>query len=118
MKAIVYTQYGPPDVLKLVEVEKPAPKEDEVLVKVHASSVNAQDWHLMRADPFLVRLMAGLQRPKYPILGSDLAGQVEAVGGEVLSLNRGMRYSAMVVHPAYLLARLPSMHQFPKTDWR
>ena len=65
MEAIVYEEYGSPDVLHLKEVEKPAPNEDEVLVKVHATSVNAQDWHLMRADPFLVRLMAGLLKPKH-----------------------------------------------------
>ena len=80
MKAIVATKYGPPDVLNLEEVEKPAPKEDEVLVKVQAASVNAGDWHLLRADPFLTRLASGLLRPKYKILGADVAGRVEAVG--------------------------------------
>lgn len=89
MKAIVYYQYGSPDVLQLAELEKPSPEEDEVLVKVAAASVNAQDWHLLRADPFLVRLMAGLQKPKYPILGSDLAGRVEAVGGKVTQFKHG-----------------------------
>ncbi len=81
MKAIVQTKYGPPDVLELKEVEKPTPQEDEVLIKIHAASVNARDWHLMRADPFLVRLMTGLLKPKNKILGSDVAGRVEAVGG-------------------------------------
>ena len=57
MKAIVYREYGPPDVLNLEEVQKPTPGDDEVLVKVHAASANAADWHLMRADPFLVRVM-------------------------------------------------------------
>jgi NADPH:quinone reductase-like Zn-dependent oxidoreductase len=83
MKAIVCREYGPPEVLQLKEVEKPTPKEDEVLIKVHAASVNARDWHLMRADPFLVRLMTGLLKPKNPILGSDVAGRVEAVGRDV-----------------------------------
>ncbi len=79
MKAIVYTEYGPPDVLQLKEVEKPAPKDDEVLIKVLASSVNSLDWHFMRADPFLSRLVSGLLKPKNTILGADVAGRVEAV---------------------------------------
>src|SRR5437763_12248915 len=84
MKAIVYTQYGSPDVLQLKEVAKPTPKDNEVLVKVHATSVNAGDWHLLRAKPFLMRLMGyGLLKPKNTILGSDIAGRVEAVGRNV-----------------------------------
>ncbi len=89
MKAIVFTEYGPPDVLQLKEVEKPTPKEDEVLVKVHAASVNARDWHLMRADPFLVRLMTGLLKPKNKMFGSDVAGRVEAVGKNVKQFQPG-----------------------------
>jgi NADPH:quinone reductase-like Zn-dependent oxidoreductase len=90
MKAIVYTQYGSPDVLRLQEVEKPAPKDDEVLVKVQAASVNALDWHLLTADIFLVRLMGmGLFKPKNPILGADIAGQVEAVGKNVKQFRPG-----------------------------
>jgi len=81
MKAIVYTKYGPPEVLELKEVEKPTIKDNEVLIKVHAASLNAYDWHLLRADPFLVRLMGGgLLKPKNKILGADVAGRVEAVG--------------------------------------
>src|SRR5262245_50638614 len=84
MKAIVYTQYGSPDVLQYKEIEKPTLKDDEVLVIVHAASLNARDWRLMRADPFLVRLMGGgLLKPKNTILGSDVAGRVEAVGSSV-----------------------------------
>jgi NADPH:quinone reductase-like Zn-dependent oxidoreductase len=83
MKAIVYTKYGPPDVLQLEEVEKPGPKDSEVLVEVHATSVNAYDWHLLTADIFLVRLMGGgLLKPKNPILGADIAGRVIGVGGK------------------------------------
>src|SRR6266568_1041285 len=84
MRAIVYHNYGSPDVLKLEEVEKPTPKDDEVLIKVHAASANAADWHLLRGKPFLVRLMGyGLLKPKNTILGSDIAGRVEAVGRNV-----------------------------------
>jgi NADPH:quinone reductase-like Zn-dependent oxidoreductase len=84
MKAIVCTKYGPPEVLQLKEVEKPAPKDNEVLVKVHEASVNAADWLLLRGKPFLVRLMAGgLLKPKHQILGADVAGRVEAVGRNV-----------------------------------
>jgi len=81
MKAFVYEKYGPPDVLQFKDIERPAPKEAEVLVKVHATSLNAYDWHLLRADPFLVRLMGGgLLRPKTTIPGADIAGRIERVG--------------------------------------
>ncbi len=90
MKAIVYTKYGAPDVLELEEVEKPTPKDDEVLVKVHATSVNAGDWHLLRGKPLLMRLMGfGLLKPKHKILGSDIAGRVEAVGRNVKQFQTG-----------------------------
>ena len=75
----MYTKYGPPDVLQLKEVEKPAPRDDEVLIKVHAASVNSWDWDLLRGTPFLARL-GGLLKPKYKILGADIAGRIEAVG--------------------------------------
>jgi NADPH:quinone reductase-like Zn-dependent oxidoreductase len=90
MKAIVYTKYGSPDVLQLNDVEKPAPKEDEVLVKVHAASLNAYDWHLLTADIFLVRFMGGgLLKPKNTRLGADVAGRVEAVGRNVKQFRPG-----------------------------
>ena len=81
MKAIVYEEYGTPDVLHLKEVEKPMPKEDQVLVKVHASSINYFDWHILRGDLFLLRLTTGgLLKPRHKILRDDIAGRVEAVG--------------------------------------
>lgn len=90
MKAIVYTKYGPPEVLHLKDVEKPTPKDNEALIKVHAASANAADWHLLRGDPFLVRLMGiGLLRPKNKILGADIAGRVEEVGRSVTQFQPG-----------------------------
>jgi NADPH:quinone reductase-like Zn-dependent oxidoreductase len=89
MKAIVYTTYGSPDVLQLKEVAKPTPQDDEVLVHVHAASVNAADWHLMRGTPFLARLANGLQKPKNTKLGADVAGRVEAVGRNVTQFQVG-----------------------------
>jgi NADPH:quinone reductase-like Zn-dependent oxidoreductase len=83
MKAIVYRKYGPPDVLQLEEIPKPTPADDRVLVKVHAASANPADWHVMRGDPFFLRLMVGLLKPKRTILGADIAGRVEAVGKDV-----------------------------------
>ena len=84
MKSIVYTKYGSPDVLQLKDVEIPTPKDNEVLVEVHAASVNAYDWHFLTADIFLIRLMGGgLLKPKYTRLGADIAGRVEAVGRNV-----------------------------------
>ncbi len=90
MKAIVYTKYGPPEVLHFKDVEKPTPKINEVLIKVHAAAANAADWHLLRGDPFLVRLMGiGLLRPKNKILGADIAGRVEEVGRSVTQFQIG-----------------------------
>jgi NADPH:quinone reductase-like Zn-dependent oxidoreductase len=86
MKAMVYTRYGPPDVLESTEVENPTPKDDEVLLKVHAASVNPADWHLLRGEPYIARLQLGLRKPKERVLGCDVAGQVEAVGKNVTML--------------------------------
>jgi NADPH:quinone reductase-like Zn-dependent oxidoreductase len=88
MKAIVYTKYGMPDVLQLKEVPKPVPRDGEVLVKVHAASVNSWDWDLVRGKPFLTRL-SGLLTPKHNILGADIAGQVEAIGPNVAQFKPG-----------------------------
>jgi NADPH:quinone reductase-like Zn-dependent oxidoreductase len=89
MKAIVYEKYGSPDVLALKEVAKPVPKDHEVLVKIQATSLNAADWRLLRADPFLARFNSGLLKPKHQILGSDIAGTVQAVGKNVTQFKIG-----------------------------
>ena len=90
MQAIVYTKYGPPAVLQFKEVAEPVPKDAEVLVKVHAASVNAYDMHLLSADVFLVRLIGGgLLKPKNTILGADIAGRVEAVSRNVQQFRPG-----------------------------
>ena len=89
MKAIVYTEYGAPDVLHFAEVAKPAPKDDEVLIRVHAASVNPIDWHFMRGTPYVMRAGTGLRRPKVTRLGVDVAGQVEAVGKGVTQFRPG-----------------------------
>jgi NADPH:quinone reductase-like Zn-dependent oxidoreductase len=89
MKAIVFTEYGPPDVLQLKEVEKPIPKDNEVLVEVHAASANAPDWRAHRANPFFTRFQDGLLKPKNNLLGVDIAGQVEVVGRNVKQFQPG-----------------------------
>ena len=89
MRAIVYTEYGSPDVLQFTEVAKPTPKADEVLIRVLAASVNPLDWHFMRGTPYLVRIMAGLRKPKVTRLGVDVAGQVEAVGENLTQFQPG-----------------------------
>jgi NADPH:quinone reductase-like Zn-dependent oxidoreductase len=90
MKAIVCTKYGSPDVLQLQEVAKPAPKDDEVLIRIHAASINSRDWRLMRANPFFIRLVpGGFLQPKNKILGADVAGRVEAIGSNVKQFKPG-----------------------------
>ncbi len=89
MKAIVFTKYGSPDVLELKEVEKPAPRDNEVLVKVHAASVNDWDWGLLRGKPFVNRLLFGLLKPKIRIPGAEVAGRVESVGRNVKQFQPG-----------------------------
>ena len=89
MKAIVRERYGPPDVLELRDVERPAIDDDSILVRVRAASINAYDWHMMRGRPSLVRIVAGLRKPKSSAMGVDVAGQVEAVGKNVTQFRPG-----------------------------
>jgi NADPH:quinone reductase-like Zn-dependent oxidoreductase len=89
MKAAVYTEYGPPQVLRFMTVARPVPAEDEVLVEVRASSLNFGDVALSKGSPFVVRLSSGLRKPKYPILGGDVAGRVAEVGRGVTDFQPG-----------------------------
>ena len=91
MRAAVRTRYGPPDVVRVVEVEKPAAKDNEVLVRVHATTVNRTDCGLRAAKPFIYRFFLGLRRPRLTVLGNEFAGQVEAVGTGVRSFEVGDR---------------------------
>jgi len=89
MKAIVYEQYGPPEVLQFKEIAKPVPADNEVLIKVRAASVNPLDWHFMRGDPWPIHLMLGLWKPKKTQLGVDASGVVEGIGKNVTQFKRG-----------------------------
>ena len=124
MQAIVYTKYGSPDVLQLKDVEKPTPRDNEVLVKVHAASANPLDWHLMRAEPFLARFANGLLKPKNTKLGADIAGRAEAIGRNVtqfhvgdevfgaISINELGGFAEYVCAPEALLALKPTKLTF------
>jgi NADPH:quinone reductase-like Zn-dependent oxidoreductase len=124
MKAIVRHTYGSPDVLRLEEVPKPTAAENDVLVRVHAASANAGDWHLLRGTPFPFRLVAGLLKPKHTIIGTDIAGRVEAVGRRVTQFKPGDGvfgelsrsgfggYAEYVVAPETGLALKPSNASF------
>jgi NADPH:quinone reductase-like Zn-dependent oxidoreductase len=90
MKAVVYTNYGSPDVLEIREIKKPVPNDDQVLVKVRAAAINPLDWHFMEGTPYIMRAMiGGIRKPKSPQLGVDLAGEVEAVGKDVTQFKPG-----------------------------
>ena len=89
MRAVVYDRYGPADVLRLEEVPRPVPKDDEVLIKIHATTVNRTDTALRAAEPFASRFITGLLRPKRKILGTELAGEIEAAGAAVTEFEAG-----------------------------
>nr|MBA3567229.1 NAD(P)-dependent alcohol dehydrogenase [Actinomycetota bacterium] len=117
MRAVVHDTYGAPDVLRLADVERPAPKVDEVLVRVHATTVTRTDCHMRKASPFIWRFMLGLLRPKRRILGLEFAGVVEAVGAavsdfamgdRVFGLRNGAHAEYVCVREAGLLAHMPA----------
>ncbi|MAT38531.1 MAG: alcohol dehydrogenase [Ectothiorhodospiraceae bacterium] len=124
MKAIICKAYGSPENLQFREVDTPQPKPNEVLVRVHNAAVNAGDWHIIRAEPFMVRFMAGLFKPKYPILGSAIAGTVEAAGSDVSEFKVGDKvygdlsdagfgaFAEYVSTPAAALAAMPESLSF------
>jgi NADPH:quinone reductase-like Zn-dependent oxidoreductase len=127
VKAIVRETYGPPDVLRLADVPTPTPGGLDVLVHVHAASANAGDWHLLRGTPLPFRLVAGVMKPKYKIIGNDVAGTVEAVGRNVTRFKRGDEvfgdvsrcgfgaYAEYVVARESALALKPSNLSFEET---
>ena len=89
MQAVVYSTYGNPEVLRLEEVESPEPKEDEVLIKVCAASINSWDWDMLTGKPYPYRLLSGIVKPKRKIIGCDVAGIITAIGGKVTKFNIG-----------------------------
>ena len=89
MKAIVYCDYGGPDVLELENIEKPVPNDSQVLIKVHAASVNPYDWHFLLGIPYVMRMETGLRKPKSRRFGVDAAGQIVAVGKDVTQFKPG-----------------------------
>ena len=107
MRAVVHDRYGPPEVLRLERVERPVPGDDEVLVRVHATTVTQTDCHMRRARPYLWRLMLGLRRPKRRVLGLEFSGEVEAVGSVVTSFAPGDRVFGMAngAHAEYVCVR-------------
>jgi NADPH:quinone reductase-like Zn-dependent oxidoreductase len=116
MKAVVYTRYGPPDVLRLTDMQRPTPKDNEVLVRVHAVSLNASDWEVLRGKPLYARIM-GPFRPRHHILGTDVAGRVEATGrdarlfqpgDDVFADIRMGGFAQYVCVPQSDLARMPA----------
>jgi NADPH:quinone reductase-like Zn-dependent oxidoreductase len=114
MKAAVYTRYGPPDVVRIKDVEKPVPKDNEVLIKVRAASVNPADSRLMRGAPHIFRISFRLHKPTITQpdrLGHDVVGQVEAIGRSVIQFKPGDEVFARALGP------LRSMHVLPRRNW-
>src|ERR671918_2355370 len=101
MKAFIYERYGPPERLRMAEIDQPVPDAGQVLVEVLAASVNAADWHVLRGKPLFSRATLGLLRPKHKILGVDIAGQVEAVGRDVTQFKGGDEVYANLVDVGY-----------------
>lgn len=89
MKAFVFTKYGPPEVLQLKKIDKPVPRENEVLVRIHATAINDYDWSMVRGKPYMYRLLFGLLKPKHSIPGMELAGTIEGLGADVKSFEVG-----------------------------
>ncbi len=119
MKAIIYTQYGSPDALQLTEVEKPLPKDNEVLIKVHATTVNRTDCATLRAKPFFMRIVTGLFKPKKQTPGTDFSGEIEAVGEKVSSYKVGDRVfgfddEGIKSHAQYLAVKGSAVLTIPK----
>src|SRR5829696_576680 len=114
MKAIVYTKYGSPEVLQLKEVEKPTTRDNEVLIKVHAASVNRSDWEGLRGKPLYARI-GGLLKPRHQILGSDIAGRVEMAGRNTRRFQPGDEVFGDVQG---VWVVLPSMCVLVKAPWR
>ena len=107
MRAVIHDTYGPPEVLRLEDVERPVPKDDELLVRVHATTVSQTDCHMRRARPFIWRFMLGLRRPKRRTVGQEFAGEVEAVGSAVGDFEVGDRVFGMRsgAHAEYVCVR-------------
>lgn len=125
MRAVVHERYGAPDVLHIEEVERPVPKDDEVLVKIHATTVNRSDCGWREAEPFFARFFTGLLRPRRKILGSELAGEVEAVGAavtqfavgdEVFGLRSGAHAEYVCVRERGALAHKPAGMSFEEAS--
>jgi NADPH:quinone reductase-like Zn-dependent oxidoreductase len=110
VRAVVYDRYGPPEVLRIEEVEPPVPQEDEVLVRVHATTVNQTDCHMRRARPLFWRFLLGFLRPEQRILGTDLAGVVEAVGADVTTFAVGDRVFGARPFSPKTARHLPGTH--------